>query len=169
MEWANAQLAAGATAICYFDPVSSSTIVTPEQYRKYGKMIAKSTIAQIKGPTATHFASGQCSSIVADVAETGTAIIGISALEDPVELKQKSWGKLSLLGNLNGIAMCRWSVQEAEKEVKDLIRQAAPSGGFILSDNHGEIPIQVPEDMLLAIAETVHEYGRYPIATGSND
>ena len=168
VEWANAQLAAGATAICYFDPNSSATIVTPEQYRKYGKTIAKSTLAQIKGPTATHFASGLCSPIVADVAETGTAIIGISTLEDPVELKQKSWGKLSLLGNLDGIAMCRWSVQEAENKVKELIRQAAPGGGFILSDNHGEIPFQVQEDVLLTITETVHEYGRYPIAIDGN-
>ena len=31
--WANAQLAAGATAICYFDPVSSPTIVPRELYQ----------------------------------------------------------------------------------------------------------------------------------------
>lgn len=34
VEWANAQLAAGATAICYFDPVSSPTIVPRELYLK---------------------------------------------------------------------------------------------------------------------------------------
>lgn len=41
------------------------------------------------------------------------------------------------------------------REVRHLIQQAAPRGGFILSDNHGEIPWQVSEDVLLQIAETV--------------
>ena len=34
--WANAQLEAGATAICYFDPVSSTTIIPPEMYTRTG-------------------------------------------------------------------------------------------------------------------------------------
>jgi len=169
VDWANAQLSAGATAICYFDPVSSSTIVTPELYRKYGQPIARRTIAQIKGPTATHFASGICSPILADVLETGTAIIGISTKEDPAAIKQKCWQKLTLLGNLNGIEMCRWTAQETELQVKSLIQKAAPGGGFILSDNHGEIPFQVPEEVLLAISAAVHEYGMYPLKKGIYD
>jgi uroporphyrinogen decarboxylase len=36
VEWANAQLSAGATAICYFDPVSSTTIITPKMYEQTG-------------------------------------------------------------------------------------------------------------------------------------
>ena len=32
VEWANAQLAAGATAICYFDPVSSTTNIPRALY-----------------------------------------------------------------------------------------------------------------------------------------
>src|ERR1700690_826674 len=33
VEWANAQLQAGATAICYFDPLASSTMKPPRVYR----------------------------------------------------------------------------------------------------------------------------------------
>jgi len=36
-------------------------------------------------------------------------------------------------------------------------------GGFILSDNHGEIPWQVPEEALLAVSEAVHTWGNYPL------
>lgn len=36
-------------------------------------------------------------------------------------------------------------------------------GGFILSDNHGEIPWQVPDEVLMAISEAVHKWGRYPL------
>jgi len=163
IDWANAQLSAGATAICYFDPVSSTSIVTPEMYEQTGFQTARRVISQIKGPTATHFASGRCLPIIPKVMETGTAIVGTSTDEDPIDIKNKCAGKLSMLGNLNGIEMRRWTPSEAEIKVKELISKAAPGGGFILSDNHGEIPFQVPDDILLTISETVHTFGRYPI------
>ena len=161
--WANAQLAAGATAIGYFDPVSSTTVVTPQAYLETGFPIAQRTIARIQGPTATHFASGRCAPIIDDVAQTGTAIVGVGSEEDLAGLKRAATGKLTLLGNLNGILMRRWTTQEAEAAVKAAIAAAAPGGGFILSDSHGEIPFQVPEDVLHAIAEATRRWGRYPI------
>jgi uroporphyrinogen decarboxylase len=163
VDWANSQLNAGATAICYFDPISSQTIVTKEQYLETGFKIAKSTISRIKGPTATHFASGRCLGIIDNVAETGTAIVGVSTSEDLALLKAACTGKLTIIGNMNGIEMHRWSVADAEETVKDIIKTAAPGGGFILADNHGEIPYQITEEVLLTISETVHKFGRYPI------
>jgi uroporphyrinogen decarboxylase len=161
--WANAQLAAGATAIGYFDPVSSTTVVTPQAYLETGFKVAQRTLARIKGPTATHFASGRCAGIVTDVAQTGTAIIGVSAEEDLAALKSAAAGKLTLLGNLSSVTMRRWTAEQAQAEVKAAIAAAAPGGGFILSDNHGEIPFQVPDEVLHAIAEAARRWGRYPI------
>ena len=163
VEWANAQLRAGATAICYFDPVSSSTVVTRQQYLQMGWQSSRRTLARIKGPTATHFASGRCLPILADVAQTGTALVGVSAEEDLPALKAAAQGQLTLLGNLNGVEMRRWSAEEASNHVKNAIAQAGRGGGFILSDNHGEIPFQVHEDTLLAIADAVHAWGHYPL------
>jgi uroporphyrinogen decarboxylase len=71
---------------------------------------------------------------------------------------------MSLLGNLNGVEMRRWTPEQAEAQVKAAIAAAGHGGGFILSDNHGEIPYQVPEDTLLAISEAVHRWGTYPLA-----
>lgn len=163
IDWANAQLKAGATAVCYFDPVSSSSMISPEMYLKTGFQVAKNTIAEIKGPTATHFASGNCLPIADLLPKTGTAIAGVSRMEDIVALKSAFRNKLSVLGNLNGIEMRRWSTAETIFEVKDLIRKAGPGGGFILSDNHGEIPYQISDETLFTISETVMEYGRYPL------
>jgi hypothetical protein len=127
VEWANAQLDAGATAICYFDPVSSPTIVPPELYRAYGLPAQKRAIARFKGAAAVHFASGRCLPIIDDVAKSGSLGICVSASEDLGEIK------------------------------------AAPGGGFILSDNHGEIPYQVPEEILIAIGAAVRRWGNYPL------
>ncbi len=161
--WANAQLAAGATAICYFDPVSSPTITTREMYLKTGFEVAKRTLARINGPTATHMASGRCLPIVDDLVETGTQVVGVSAQEDLTNIKAACRGKLTVLGNLNGIEMRRWMPEQAEVAVKDAIAKAGPGGGFILSDNHGEIPWQVPDSVLFAISGAARKWGRYPL------
>jgi len=163
VSWANAQLEAGATAITYFDPVSSSSIIPRDLFLKTGFQVAKRTIARIKGPTAVHMASGRCLPIIDDIAQLGTAIVGTSFLEDLADVKKASKGSLTVLGNLNGIEMCRWTKKDAEKAVKTAIDKAAIGGGFILSDNHGEIPFQVSDEILLTIAETVRSYGQYPI------
>lgn len=163
VDWANSQLAAGATAICYFDPVSSVTNVPRDMYLRTGQKVAKQTLAAIKGPTATHMASGRCLPVVGDIADTGTAIIGVSALEDLAALKAAAQGRVSLLGNLNGIEMRRWTPAQAEREVKRAIARAGRGGGFLLSDNHGEIPWQVPESVLLAVRDAVERWGRYPL------
>lgn len=161
VQWANAQLESGATAICYFDPVSSSTIIPPELYRKTGFKVAKRTISRINGPTATHMASGRCLPIINDIAETGTAVICTSVLEDLAEMKAACKGKMSVLGNLNGIEMRHWTPQETEYSVKEAIQKAASGGGYILSDNHGEIPYTVPSDVLMDISRYVEKWGQY--------
>ncbi|MDX1294648.1 MAG: uroporphyrinogen decarboxylase family protein [Sulfurimonadaceae bacterium] len=163
VNWANAQLEAGATAICYFDPVSSTTIIPRDLYLETGYEVAKRTIGQIKGPTATHFASGKMLPIMGDVAQTGTAVVGVSTFEDLTELKTAADKKLTLLGNLNAIEMRRWSPEETEAYVKEAIRKGAKGGGFILAENHGEIPFQIEEETLLAIRDAVQKWGQYPL------
>jgi uroporphyrinogen decarboxylase len=163
VEWANAQIDAGANAICYFDPVSSPTIVPTEIYLRHGNPVSKRAISRFTGPTAVHFASGRCLPIIDQVAMTGALAIGVSAMEDLRELKTAAKGKLALVGNLNSVEMWEWAPDRAEAEAKRAIAAAGPGGGFILSDNHGEIPWQVPDETLLAISDAVRRWGRYPL------
>jgi len=163
VQWANAQLHAGAAAICYYDPISSPSIVPSGLYRDTGYEVARRTLAQINGPTATHFASGRCLSILDEVVATGTQLVGFSTLEDPAVLKTAGRNRLTIMGNLDGIKMRTWNEKHTEEIVRDIMNKAAPGGGFILSDNHGEIPFQVSDDVLRTISQTVHRWGRYPL------
>ncbi len=169
VEWANAQITAGATAICYFDPVSSTTIIPPELYRKTGLQIAKRTLSRIQGATATHMASGRCLNIADDLCGSGTYGIATSVEEDLKIVKEAFKDKLTVLGNLNAIEMCRWTDEETENHVKNAIIKAGSGGGFILSDNHGEIPYQVPEKTLIKIYESVEKWGNYPISENGDE
>jgi len=161
--WANAQLEAGATAISYADPLASPSIVERDTYISTGFEVAKRTIARIKGPVATNLASGIASPVIKDLVETGTKAVTVSIKDNVFDAKSIANNKVAIIGNLNAIDMVNWDREKTRTEVKKLIRQAAPGGGFVLSDNHGEIPWQVSEKVLLEIAETVKEYGTYPI------
>lgn len=163
VEWANAQLDAGATAIGYFDPVSSPTIVPRDLYLTTGREVAGRTLPRINGPTATLLASGSCIPIIDDICATGTAMVSVGSGEDLAEAKRVCSGRLTVMGNLNAIEMRRWSAADAEAAVKHAIARGAQGGGFILCDTHGEIPWQVPEDVLLAVSDAVHTWGRYPV------
>ena len=163
VNWANAQLSAGAAAICFFDPVSSATITPRDLYETTGFEVDRQTIARINGACATHMASGRCLPNLDLIGKTGTAAIGTSVEEDLSEVKQRCRGKLSVIGNLNGVEMRNWTIDGTHARVKEAIFKAGPGGGFILSDNHGEIPFQVPEKIIMAISDAVHEWGRYPL------
>lgn len=160
--WANAQLAAGATAICYFDPLASPSMVPRELYLRVGQPLAARVIAAIDGPTATHLASGLTWTVMDDIATTGTQIIGVSSEEDLAAAKAAA-GTMTVLGNLNALEMVHWTDDDAEAAIKAAIASGAPGGRFVLSDNHGEIPWQVPERALEAAAAAVERWGRYPL------
>jgi len=59
--------------------------------------------------------------------------------------------------------MTRWTPEEAERIVREAIQDGAADGGFILSDNHGEIPYQVTDEVLHSISNAVHKWGNYPL------
>ncbi len=163
IEWANAQLAAGATVIGYADPMASTTNIPRELYLRTGYRLATETLSRINGPTAVHLASGRGLPIAEDLVATGTLAIGVSALENLADWKSAVGDRLTLIGNLNGIAMRRWNSRQAEDQVKQAIAKAGRGGGFILADNHGEIPWQVSDDVLLAIRAAVDDWGSYPL------
>lgn len=163
VSWANAQFEAGATAIAYFDPVSSPTIIQKDVYLETGYKIALRALSRMKGPAAVHFASGNCLQIAEQVINSGAQAVGVSTLENLRDLKAAFKGKVTVIGNLNGIEMINWTPEEAESIVKDAIAKAASGGGFILSDNHGEIPFQVPDEVLMSICRAVKKWGKYPL------
>lgn len=163
VNWANAQLAAGATAIVYFDPVSTTTIIPRELYLTTGYKVAKSTISKINSPVVTAMASGRCIPILNDVIDTGTVGVSVSTIEDLTEIKSICREKITVLGNLNAIEMRNWSSDDVEYNVKKAIAAAGRGGGFILLDNHGEIPWQVSDETLMAISNAVNKWGKYPL------
>ncbi len=163
IQWANAQLDAGATAICWFDPLASPTIIERATWLRTGYRVARKTMPLIRGPVAMHLASGRVLPVLEDIVSLRPAMVGFSAEDSPAAMKALAAQRVSLLGNLNALDMVRWTPDQVEERIKALIGSAARNGGFVLSDQHGEIPWQVPEQTLLAISDTIDKWGRYPL------
>jgi uroporphyrinogen decarboxylase len=162
LDWAQAQVLAGVTALGYADPVASPTVVPLATARDRALAVARRILPRVGVPVAFTFASGRALPLVDDLAGLGAMAVGISAQEDLGEALERCRGRIGVVGNLNGLAMCGWSPGDAEASVRAALETAGVGGGWILADNHGEIPFPVSDDVLSTIAETVRSRGRAP-------
>lgn len=166
ISWANMQLKAGADVIVYFDPLLSTEMIPLNILQKTGFLIAKESIDNINGPVVIHMASAKVEDTVEEFFNSKIVGIGISKNDDLKRLKKICKGKMALIGNLDGISMRKWNKNDVERNIKKIIYDAASGGGLIISDNHGEIPWQIDEEILMNISENVRKYGKYPIQKG---
>ncbi len=163
VEWANAQLDAGADIVAYFDPVAAPTVLAPELAADIGIPLMNATMSGIHGPCAAVLASAHSLAVVPELANTRAIIATVADDEHLGAAKAAAAGRITVMGNLSGLQMRHWSSDEAGQRVRDAVLAGAPGGGFILSDAHGEIPLDVREDVLLSLGEAVREHGTYPI------
>jgi uroporphyrinogen-III decarboxylase len=79
------------------------------------------------------------------------------------QIKKKYGDQVCLLGNvdLNLLAAGTW--QEVDAEVRGLIRDVAPGGGYIVTSGNSLAGYLKPENVLV-LSRAVLKYGRYPIS-----
>ncbi len=94
-------------------------------------------------------------------------IDGLHAIEpechmDIFALKQHYAGRLVLMGNLECDLLVRGSPEEITLQVKHLMKEVAPGGGYIFSTANSVL-MGVPLENLAAMLTAARTYGRYPI------
>lgn len=161
--WASALLEAGASAVGLGEPLASPTMVPRRIYLDLGLPALRRTLAAIRGPVSVSTASASAAAVALDLVDAGAVGVGVSAQDDLAEVKRTLKGRAAVMGNLDGLRMRGWSAADAEREVRVAIAAAGPGGGFVLSEHHGEVPFQVPEEVLQAVAEAVRRWGSYPL------
>lgn len=164
--WAGAQLAAGAGAVAWVDPLASPDNIPHDVWLDTGYRSLCSARAALPGALALSTASGRAQGLVDDLVRAGVTGLGIAALDDLAAVKERCRGRLVVIGNMNGLAMRHWSPDDAQRVVRQSLLAAGPGGGYVLSEHHGEIPFDVEDDVLEAIADAVFRWGSYPIRDG---
>jgi uroporphyrinogen decarboxylase len=83
---------------------------------------------------------------------------------DMAEMKAKYGSRIALKGNVDCARTLTFgSVREVIEETREVIRKAAPGGGFILSSSNS-IHSAVQPGNYLAMLQALRMYGKYPIS-----
>jgi len=77
-------------------------------------------------------------------------------------MKRDYGERLCLLGNVDLVTLGMGTPAEVEAEVRELIRDIGPGGGYILSSGNSLAGYLRPENVL-AMSAAVQKYGRYPL------
>jgi uroporphyrinogen decarboxylase len=112
---------------------------------------------------------GNVNMLIEGMIEAG--VDGFHAIEpragmDIAQLKRDYGDRLTLLGNVDcSTVLVNGPVEAVKAQTEQVIRAAAPGGGFILSSSNSIHPGVKPE-YYLAMLETAHTVGKYPINNG---
>jgi uroporphyrinogen decarboxylase len=94
-------------------------------------------------------------------------IAGLHPLEkgamDIRAAKQRYGAQLCLLGNVDLNILGMGTPGDVDREVRELIRDVGPGGGYIVTSGNSLAGYLKPENVL-ALADAVRKYGHYPLA-----
>ena len=139
----------------FFSPALFRELVVPRLER---------VAASVSVPWVAH-SDGDVSPLLDDFAAVGVA--GVHPIEngamDIRAVKRDHGHHLCLLGNVDLDLLGRGTPGEVDREVRGLIRDVAPGGGYIASSGNSLASYLKPENVL-AMAEAIQRYGRYPIS-----
>ena len=82
--------------------------------------------------------------------------------QDIRAMKRDYGDRVCLLGNLDLNILGMGSPEDVDREVRELIRDVGPGGGYILTSGNSMASYLKPE-CVLAMSRAVKKYGRYPI------
>ncbi|MBE7558644.1 hypothetical protein HS125_06755 [bacterium] len=156
-------------AVVYNDDIAfrTSLFVAPEILRKYHfpwlEQLAE--IARSRSAPLIYHTDGVLWEVMDDIIACGVnAIHPVEALAmDIREVKERYGNKLCLIGNLCLTGpLALGTPAQVEEEVKRLLREVAPGGGFCLGSGNS-IPDYVPFENYVAMNQACLKHGTYPI------
>lgn len=151
IEFANAQLKAGADAVVLADHATGN-LVGPYTYEEYLLPIHQEITAQIGGPVILHVC-GNCMDRLELFARSGVDAYHFEWQVDAKEAVRKIGGVISLVGNVNNP---RALLQGTPEDVYEQVRYAIRAGVDIIGPECA-IPLATPLENLKAIVEAARE------------
>jgi len=112
-----------------------------------------------------YHSDGDLTAVLDDLVDLG--IRGLHPIEpdamDIRAVKKRYGGRLCLIGNVNVHTLSAGTPAQVEEEVRGLLRDIAPGGGYILSSGNS-LASYCKIENIRAMAAAVKKYGAYPIS-----
>ncbi len=146
------------------DPMSSSTVISPLQFKEFSFPYLKRLIDYIhsRGKSVTLHICGKTKKIWDLMAEAGADCISIDNDANLLEAKQIVGHRVRLMGNVKpSEIMLQGTVSDVKKAVFDCVRQAYDSPkGYIVASGCS-LPTETPFENIRAMMDATREIG-YP-------
>jgi len=143
---------------------NTAPFFSPQVFRELVLPRYRRVAPRIKIPWFIH-SDGNILPFLDDLASVG--VIGAHPMEkgavDIRAIKKSHGDRLCLLGNVDLNLLGAGTPAAVDQEVRELIRDVAPGGGFIVTSGNSLAGYCLPENVL-AMTRAVRKYGRYPIA-----
>lgn len=148
------------------DPVSSTSLISVEQYRTFALPYLQKNIDFIKslgGGCGLHIC-GTSRKLWPDLAKTGIGAFSLDNVESLTEAKEVLGPYMEIDGNVPPVdVMCLGTPQDVLRAAQDCIRQAWDSPkGFCLTSGCQMAP-HTPEENMMALMDAARIFGRYPL------
>lgn len=150
--WANALLAAGADCLVLTEGMASAEIVPRELFAELILPHLKQTFDRVDGPKIISSTGGRINPAL-DLLPGLNGMIGVIAgsKDDLSESRRLLGPDLALIGALDNLAFPAVSAEKIYELSLACLREAAPSGRFILANSGGDIPLATPPENLSAM------------------
>lgn len=154
-------------SIGFADPVSSTSLISPKQFREFSLPALQKNVDKIKettGSAPSIHICGKSKEIWEDVVNTGISNFSIDNVEDLEEAKEIMGDRVVITGNVPPVDVMHLGTKEdIFKSVKECIKKGHDSkNGYILSTGC-QIPMHTPMENIEMFMEAGSIYGKYPI------
>jgi uroporphyrinogen decarboxylase len=138
-------------------------LLSPKMFRERILPHVRKVAENVTLPWIFH-SDGNLWEVMDDLLDLG--ISGLHPIEpdamDIREVKQKLGRRICLVGNVNVNTLSAGTPEQVAEEVRGLLRDLAPGGGYILSSGNS-LASYCKIENVRAMVETLRKYGAYPI------
>lgn len=142
---------------------NTGPLLSPAQFRQYVIPRYQRVAKKITIPWVMH-SDGNVMPILEDLLSLG--ICGLHPIEKGamnIQHMKRDYGRrICLIGNVDLNILGIGTPQDADDEVKWLIREIAPGGGYIISSGNSLASYLQPANVM-AMSRAIRKYGEYPI------
>jgi uroporphyrinogen decarboxylase len=170
LRWADAILDAGASP-SITDPMLSSTVVSPRQFREFGLPYLERLVTHIRGrgKSVTLHICGKTRPVWALMADTGADCLSIDNEASLSEAKAAVGKRVRLMGNVPPVAVLFESDPAGVREaVRTCVREGGDNPRGLVVASGCSLPTETPFANIDAMVRAVDEIGWPPHVTGAS-
>jgi uroporphyrinogen decarboxylase len=160
--WANALLAAGATALVVTEGLAAAEVAPRSLFAERLRPHLQATLAEVRGPLVLHHTGGRINHVL-DLLRGLPRLVGVvvSSQDDLGEARRRIGPDLLLIGNLDNLSFPAATAEQIGQRSLACLQAAAPAGRYVLSNSAADIPLDAPPENLRAMLAASADYARH--------